>query len=85
MEFIVTFCIISALLFLLFCAGALAVYLFRGGVTLAAAIGTGFSWLTDAFSHGKDAGQQHKGNGIVTVVVFLVIYIAIVALIANVW
>lgn len=82
MLFTETFCIIIALIFLIFCAGVLAVYLFRGAVTLATAFGIGLSRIAGLFSH-KESRSYIDENGIVRLAVFLVIYIVIVVLIAN--
>lgn len=76
MEFIVTFFIIYALFFLLLFLGASALYIIRGGVTLAAAICLGFKRGTDFLNN---------ENKIIPDRVFIIIYIAIIALIANAW
>jgi len=76
MEFIVTFFIIYALLSLLFFVGASALYIIRGGVTFAAAICLGFKRGTDFLN---------SENKIIPDRVFIIIYIAITALIANAW
>ena len=80
-----TFFIIYALFFLLLFVGASALYLIRGGITLAAAISLGFNRGTHFFLGKKDARYKNNGNKIISDRVFIIIYIAIIALIANAW
>lgn len=82
MEFIVTFFSIYALFFLLLFAGAFALYLFRSGITLAAAICIGFTRSTEFFLGNKNARNSSRS---IPVAVFISIYIALIALISNVW
>ena len=88
MEFIVTFCILSGIGLVLTVLAVAAMLLIKGGIGIAGAFAIGFNRVAE-FLHcsisSQRTGARDKGSQIIPIGVFIIIYIAIVALIANVW